>query len=375
MASGIKHLVLRRVNILDRYILGQFLGPFVLSVCGFALIAAIDILFYLVELTVISGVPFLTVMRLLVYKLPGIMVLFFPMAVLFAVMLLLVRMAKDNELTVLRSSGVSTFRILIPIFIIFIAISYLSFFTNEQIVPWTNETSDRLIRQEIQKRPPPTIVENVVFKDGEGRFFYIKNIDSKDQIMKDILIFYQTLRFPRIITAEEARWDKTSWTLINGQVQEIDENGLIEFVDRFSEMVIHVADEVSTFYRHRKSARQMDSGELKEKISILHKGGISTRALKVEFHLKKSLPTACLIFGITGIALCLSFVRSGKDWWGVIIAICVAVLSVGLYFFILAVSRALAKDGILLPFVGAWAPNIIYGLSSVVFIAYRCIYK
>ena len=44
------------------------------------------------------------------------MVLFFPMAALFSTMLLLVRMAKDNELTVLRTSGIQTFRIILPIY-------------------------------------------------------------------------------------------------------------------------------------------------------------------------------------------------------------------------------------------------------------------
>ena len=36
---------------------------------------------------------------LLMFKLPAIMILFFPMAVLFATMLVLVRMAKDNEIS------------------------------------------------------------------------------------------------------------------------------------------------------------------------------------------------------------------------------------------------------------------------------------
>ena len=82
-----------RITILDRYLFREFSGPFVLAVGGFAVIAIVDILFYLVELFVISGISFFTIIRLLVYKLPSLMIIFFPMAVLFAVMLLLVRMA------------------------------------------------------------------------------------------------------------------------------------------------------------------------------------------------------------------------------------------------------------------------------------------
>jgi lipopolysaccharide export system permease protein len=84
--------------------------------------------------------------------------------------------------------------------------------------------------------------------------------------------------------------------------------------------------------------------------------------------MKKSMPIACLIFGLTGMAYCLTFIKSGKDWWGVIISICAAVLTVGFYFFIVAFFRALAKDGSLSPFLGAWIPNIAYGSISCVII-------
>ena len=101
-----------KLTILDKYLIREFFFPFFLAVFGFALIGIVDILFYVVELSVLSGVSFLTTIKLLIYKLPAVMVLFFPMATLFACMLLFVRMAKDNELSVLRTSGISSFKIL-----------------------------------------------------------------------------------------------------------------------------------------------------------------------------------------------------------------------------------------------------------------------
>ena len=119
----------------------------------------------------------------------------------------------------------------------------------------------------------------------------------------------------------------------------------------------------------------MDSKELKKRIQTLSKVGISTRSLKVEYHMKKSIPAACFIFGLTGIAFCLLFVRSGKDWWGVIIAIIIAVLSTGLYFFSIALFRALGKDGTIIPLLSVWIPNLIYGTIASAAIFYQCKYK
>ena len=359
----------RHIPLLDRYLIGQFTGPFILAIAAFAIIGIIDIMFYLVDLTVISGVPFLVTLRLLVYKLPAVMVMFFPMAVLFSIMLLLVRMAKDNELTVLKTSGIPIPRILAPLIIMLLLTSYLSYLFNENVVPWTNRVSENLVRREIQRKAPPDITENVVFKDGSGRFFYIKKVDQKLSEMDDILIMNPSRHFPQLITAQKAYWNQLSWTLIDGFVQEIKHDGTVEFSDSFSRMTIHVDEDFLASFNRQKSSREMDSGELRKKINTLEKGGISTRALRVEYHLKKSLPLACLVFGLVGIAFCINFVRSGKDWWGVIVAIIVSVLTVGFYLFLTAIFRALAKNGTILPVVGAWTPNAIYAgiaLSAIV---------
>ena len=91
--------------------------------------------------------------------------------------------------------------------------------------------------------------------------------------------------------------------------------------------------------------------------------------------MKKSVPFACFIFGVIGISFCMNFVRSGKDWWGVIVAIILSVLVVGFYFFIVAVFRSLAKKGVVDPLVGAWAPNVLYGVPGVGIILYDCFYR
>lgn len=365
----------KHTKILDRYLFREFFNPFLLAVTGFAIIGVVDILFYLVELAILSGISFFTITRLLLYKLPAIMVLFFPMAVLFSVMLLMVRMAKDNELTVLRTSGVNTTRIIIPLFLFTFSTALLSYVTNEKVVPWTNHTSDNLIRKEIKKKPPPDIKENIVFKDNNNRYFYVKRINAKLSTMENILVFEETSTFPRVIAAKKALWGENKWILQNGYIQETNENGLIEFLDHFDQLTINIQQDIFAFYKKQKSAKEMDSKELKDKINTLSKGGVSTRALEVEYYMKASIPTACFIFGLLGIAYCLSFVRSGKDWWGVIIAICIAVLTVGFYFFIVALFRAFAKEGTISPMLGAWTPNMIYGFIAVSIITYQCKYR
>lgn len=351
------------------------MGPFVLAVGAFALIGIVDILMFLAEKVISNGIPIFVTIKLLIYKLPAIMVLFFPMAVLFSIMLLLIRMAKDNELTILRVSGISTFRILTPLLILLVFTVSLSFAFNEKIVPWSNRASDLLIQKELSKSPPFEILENLVFKVGKNRHFYIKRVNSKKKEMLNIIIFEDTHRYPRITTAKKATWNDKTWTLFEGQVFDIEKNGMLNFYNQFDKLKIHVDQNIHTFYKHQTSAKEMDSSSLKNRINTLKKGGINTRALQVEYHLKFSIPFACFIFGIIGIAFSLTFVRSGKDWWGVIVAIIIVVLKVGLYFFLVAISRALGKEGQISPILSAWLPNILYAIVGLSLITYQSLRK
>ncbi len=361
------------LTILDRYLLRQFLGPFCLAVIGFTIIGIVDILFSLVDLTILSGIHIGVTVRLLFYKLPAVFILFFPMAVLFAIMLVLIRMAKDNEITVLRASGIQLIRVAIPLILIGIIVSLISFGVNDSVVPWANHQSEQLMQGEIERRPPPSIVDNVVFKDAQNRFFYIKKMDTITYQMSRIIVFEDNGDYPRILQAEIGEWKNFTWVLKEGRSYEFDADGRLLFSNGFSKMMIHVNQDIQTYFSQQKTAREMDSQELNTRIKALKSGGISTRDLLVEYHLKKSIPTACAIFCLVGIAYCFSFVRSGKDWWGVILAICVAVLSVGFYFFIVAMARALAKDGQISPLLGAWLGNILYAAISGIAILYQTI--
>ncbi|OGI03593.1 MAG: hypothetical protein A2X42_01015 [Candidatus Margulisbacteria bacterium GWF2_38_17] len=337
------------------------------------MIGIVDILFTLIDLFINNGVPFLVVLRLLIYKIPAIMVLFFPMATLFSVMLTLIRMAKDNEITVLRASGVNVLRIILPFIVMAVFFSFLSFAINEKLVPWTNHVSNNLIRKAVLKTPPPDVAENIFFRESGDRYFYVKKIDSKNNRMLNILIYELLSSYPRVITAQEARWNMKTWKLINGKVHKYGDDGVIKYEADFAEMEIHVDRDVESFFTEQKTPKEMGSDELRQQIGTLDKGGINTNSLKIELSMKKSIPAASLSFAIIGMSLCILFVSSSKDWWGVIFSVLIALLAVGFYFFLMATFRSLGRAGEVPLFLGAWTPNLLFstlGLGAIFYKAY-----
>src|SRR3989339_899446 len=139
------------MKVIDRYFFREMIGPFMIGVIGFVLVMTVDLLFTMADLIINKGVPLWAVMKLLVYKLPSIMVLTFPVSTLFATAMALGRLSKDNEITALRTSGVSLFRIAVPILLLGGTVSLAAYFTNEKIVPRANFMATNIIRQIIYK--------------------------------------------------------------------------------------------------------------------------------------------------------------------------------------------------------------------------------
>ncbi len=360
-----------RIKILDRYLITEVAGPFIFGMVGFVIIGMVDIVFTLIDMFINNGIPFLIVLKLLIYKIPAIMVLFFPMAVLFATLIVLIRLAKDSELTVLRAGGIALGRIALPILFAGFMAFGLSFFTNEKVVPWANNVSDELIRKAVLKKPSAEIIENTFFKESENRYFYIKKIDKNTNAMENITMYEMTQNYPRVISAKKATSDGKVWQLENGIIHSYNPDGLVSYQGKFERMTIYVDEDLYNYYKGQKSPREMSSKELKEKIGEMHKGGVETGSLKVEYYMKYSVPMACFIFALTGTALTLLFIRNSKDLWGVIAAVLTALLSVGFYFFVMATFRSLGRGGMISPIMGAWGPNLIYGILAMLILGYQ----
>ena len=341
---------------IDRYISSEFMPPFLLGIIGFILIMITDLLFTYTNLIINKGVPLLIVLKLLVFKLPAIMVLTFPVSTVFATSMLLGRMSSSNEIVVLRTSGISLIRIATPILLIAVLVSFSSYFVNEKVVPWTNHVSENIVRQMILKRPLPKIKENVFFKDASNRYFYVKKVNRKDNILEEIMV-YETAgdNFPRVITARNAIYTSTVWRLKNGLIHRFDKSGKLTYQAKFDRMEVLVDENIINFTEQR-TTYEMNSGELRGLINMLNKGGVNTAALTVDLLMKISIPTTCFIFALVGIPFSLQGIRSGR-MWGVLFTI----ILIFTFYVFASIFRSLGHGGIVPPLMAAWFPNFLFG--------------
>ena len=128
--------------ILDRFVLGQMLAPFLFGIMSFTVIlVAGNLLFRLADLVIQRGVPLWTVVRLFIYSLPGVVVLTIPMGCLLSALLGFGGMSANSELVALKASGISFGRIVRPAVAAAAAMSLLAFTLNETIVPLSEQAA------------------------------------------------------------------------------------------------------------------------------------------------------------------------------------------------------------------------------------------
>lgn len=346
-----------KIQILDRYLLTELAGSFCLAVGGFIIFMFADILFILADQIINKKVPALVILQMLFLKIPAILVLTFPVATLFATLLGLGRLASQNELTALRTSGVSFFRIVKTILISAVIITVLTFITNEKIVPWANHKSENIVRKMILRQSIPFVTPNVFIRGPNSRVFYVGNADNRNAILYNVMIFeLGEGKFPRIITADKATYDSAQWYLEKGLIHKFDADGLVEYEVAFDKMSILVNVDPETFFTAQKSPHEMSIKELTQQVAMFAKSGANVNESMVDLYFKYSLPFASIICCIIAAPLSVRFPRSGK-----MLGIAFSILIIFVYYALLSISRALGKNGVIDPFIAAWLPNLILG--------------
>src|SRR6056297_4346244 len=222
----------KHIKILDKYIIKEIALPFLASVIIITIILLGNFLFQLTDLIIVKDVPIPLVLELLLYNLPDIIVRTFPIAVLFSTMTGIGRLNRENEITAFRMGGISLYRLIIPVLILGILISGLTFIFNEEVVPWSNHKAKNIIRNTILKESMPNTQEEVFFRGPKGRLFYVKEYNESEDKINNIIIYNikendQDETFPEVITANKRIIKENIWILENGIIHEYNDDGNI----------------------------------------------------------------------------------------------------------------------------------------------------
>lgn len=353
------------MKILDRYLTRELLGPFFFCVFGFTVVLLSGLLFQLTDLIFVHDVAVPTVARMLLYRIPATVVMTLPIATLFSTLLAVGRLVQDNEMTVMRGSGIAYPRLIVPILVLGMLISICTYLASEYIVPSANTKFEQLLRKIIFSDGVPLVEENVFFHGGDDRYFYIGEVDTKTHELKRILVYELSDRgFPSIITAKTGMFHDNVWMLQDGVYQELDEEGFVQFESRFERMEIVTEQEGEIYLGNQRSVEEMSRRELAEYIERFQRGGLKVRSWVVEHHMRLSLPMSSFVFAL--FAAPLALMGKGGRAYGIILSLGILLV----YYVAVSVSRSLGINEVLPPLVAAWLVNTLFAGTGFVFLAF-----
>jgi LPS export ABC transporter permease LptF len=345
--------LLNRISILDRYLIAEMLSPFALSLAIITLLLLINQLFLAADYVINKGAPAILVMRYLVLQLPALFYLAFPFASLCAVLLGFGRLAGDNEVTAMRTSGISVNRIALPCYVLGLMLSLTSFGINESLAPYADRHAEDTFRQIMYHSTQPIIEPDQFMRTPDGQhMIYVGSIDAATGVMHNIVIeTFGTSASPDSMQASTGKQADGKIILQDGVYTKYGPDGLVTTQNKFKSVEFPLGDS-SVLYSGAFSPFAENSSQLKADIKNLKASGEDTRNQEMILEQKYAMPVACLISILIAVPLSMMFGKYGRG-----VGALIAVAAVLLYYAAMAVGGALGKNGAIPVFVGSWLPN------------------
>jgi lipopolysaccharide export system permease protein len=358
-----------QLPLLDRWLFQELLGPLLFGIAAFTAVSlSVGVVFELVRRVAESGLPILAALQVLMLRLPGFLVLAFPMATLMATLLAYSRLSGSSEITALRSVGVSTRRMVMPGLALALLMSLLTFVFNDVIVPRANLAASNNLERALGKAISTEKGDNILYsrygrlKEDEGEtvqvlthLFYSRKY-RKGEMLDVTLIDFSRIGQRQMLIAKSARWneDKAMWEFNNGRIINLDEKSGTTTSANFDRYLYPLSRDPVELAKIPTDPSTMTVGQARRAERLLMEANNSkeARRLRVRIQEKFAFPAICLVFGLIGSSL---GVRphsrtSRSQGFGI------SVLLIFGYYLMSFIFSSLGITGTLIPFLAAWLP-------------------
>ena len=366
------------IPLLDRWILSQLIPPLIFSISAFTVVSvSVGVMFDLVRKIVEFDLPLNIALNVLILKLPGFIVLSFPMATLLASLLTYSKLSSNSELKALRAIGISIYRIILPSLFLALVMTVLTFIFNNNIVPYSNSNAEFVLRNSLGKSIAIEKGEDIIYSrrgnitDSDNNkvsnslthIFYA--MDYTDGFMNEVKVLdLSKFGFTQVLSAEKASWDSKNqkWNFINGKVLVLSDSGE-STITKFDSYIYPFNNGPIKIASIPKDANDMNLAEARKALQMYKDTSNikEARRLKVRIQEKFTLPMACLVFSLIGSSLA-SIPNSrtnGSQGFGISIILI-------LFYYILSFTfSSLGVKGVISSISAAWTPVTVSSIIGI----------
>lgn len=360
-------------QILYRYLILEILPPFGVSLLGFTAIVFLGRMMKVTQMIVVKGVGLIDVLKVCVFLLPYLLVFTLPMAATVGILLAMTRLSVDQEMTAMKTAGLSYSQLLPPILAFALAVGVLTLGLTVFVTPWGQQSTKDLLKEVVKRRADLGIQEQTFNTDFNGLMLFVNQVSPKGGQLEGIFVYdTQDPADPLTIYAKngELSYDRKQETMLmqlyDGRVirwgQKPNRWQTLEFKN------YQLPLELFSFnLKGAKSESEMSLGELRATIANNPPGSDPSNRALVELNQRFALPVGAVLLCLMAMPLGLSPLRHGRTW-GLVLGMLVFLV----YYVIFTASWRLALNARINPALAPWLSNFLF-VWVTVYLWYRTV--
>ena len=363
-------------TVYDRYIFNQVLITTIVAILLFTIVwIAPEMLLNTIKKILANEYTVKTGVMVLIYELPKILGKAFPVGLLLGSLFTFDKLSKDSELTIFRAVGMSFWRILAPLLVLSLIVTYLCFVTYDKWIPYScqklqeikggSSLTQYIYTKKDQNNHPEQAVIVSRFYQGEMTNVIVLNFSKQ--------VFDDLHGLTNILTAETGykgvdAEGKPSWVLKNVTDYDINEDGIFKSINKKDRVDILNGEDANDAYtimlNSTKRDRDINNQDLKHYVNLLKKANLDedyrlmyNKYLQRFFH-----PFVCVLLAIMGCLLGFSKPREQR-----LIGFTIAIGCIFVYYITLPFFDLLAEKGVLPPLITAAFPPLAFLCAIIAF--------
>lgn len=350
------------MKILDRYLIRLAVTLF--SVVFFVMSMMVVMVKFIDELDYFTKFQASTpnIIEYLLYYIPSSFQQVIPISVVLGVMLMLLVLNINNELLALQAGGISRRRLAIIILGAAVCITGFTWLANSSLIPSTIRKM-KVQKAKIEHKSDPGSQESkqTWMKAPSGDFYKIGLIADQGQELRLMAITHFNQDASRLLkdwTIAEAKWDaqKKQWRIPVLRSRTFDENGYLIEEKWDKNIYLPLEFKPSDFSQVVRLPKEMSTQQLEEHIHLLQRGGLDSRAARMNYHQRQASIWAPLLLAMIGLGY--GFYMTRMEMAS---GIAMAIVWVVAYLMMNQFAYTLGKSNLLDPAILAWIPNVIVG--------------
>lgn len=338
-----------------RYVSRLLFGHLAMLVVGFvALLQILDLLNNADDITARHGSNVSALATYALLRLPQLVNLILPFAMLMAALLCLARLVRGNEIIAMKAGGFSFYKLLLAFVPAAFVVGIAYFIVNDQLVPWTTKS---LATWDAAPNPPTENSAPVWLRDGQV-LVGVEGVAEEGHLLSDVRVFERDDRgiLTEQINAKKAinrdgKWFfQDTWRFNMREGQNTNAIFAAELPWDTSLTPAHFAN------------LAMDPATLsfRDLLQFIIKPNVGARSVffyQTWLQHKVALPITLLVMILLAAPVAQGMLRQGGMATGLALGVALGFL----YFVCEGLMLTLGETGALAPLVAAWAPPVLFG--------------